>query len=167
MSSTTNRPAVERMHPPDVLWKYVVNPVMRTLLRSPASEVVDKHLALLHYQGRRSGEPYAVPVGYHDIAGRPTVLTNSGWRVNFRGGHPFRATLAGEPVSAIGVLEEDPDVVADVYAGLIDELGWNKAGQRLGIKINVDRAPTHAELVTAVEAEGLSLLYLDGQDTDA
>jgi hypothetical protein len=58
------------------------------------------------------------------------------------------------------VLEEDPAVVAEVYAQLIDEVGLAKAGQRLGIRINVDRAPTHDELVDAVRREHLSLVRL-------
>jgi hypothetical protein len=36
---------------------------------------------------------------------------------------------------------------------------------RLGIKINVDRMPTHEELVDAIERSGLSLITIDlGQD---
>ena len=92
--SESPRPAVERVHPPDVLWKYLVNPLMRTLLRAPTHRLVDRHL-LLRYHGRRSGQPYTVPVGYHWIDGRPCVLSNAGWRVNFRGGHPVAARFRG------------------------------------------------------------------------
>lgn len=157
----TTRPAVERMQPPDVLWKYVVNPVMRALLRSPAHGLVDGQLMLLEYDGRRSATHYAIPVGYRDIDGRVTVLTNAGWRANFRGGHPLTVRLRGRTRSGTGHLEEDPHVVASTYETLIDEYGWQRAGRRMGIRINVDRRPTHDELVTAVETHGLSLLHID------
>lgn len=161
MADATSKPAVERMQPPDVLWKYVVNPVMRRLLKARTHTLVDDQLALLAYRGRKSGKDYEVPIGYHWIDGRPKVLTNSRWRANFRGGHPLRVRFRGEWRTGTGNLVEIPEDVARVYAQLIEEVGWKKAARRLGIRINVDRAPTHDELVDAVRREGLSILDLD------
>jgi hypothetical protein len=149
------------MQPPDVLWKYVVNPVMRTLLRAPTHRLVDEHLMLLAYQGRKSGKRYVVPVGYHWIDGRMSVLTNAGWRVNFRGGHPVVVRFKGRLLSGTATLREDPDDIARIYADLIDDVGWQQAGRRLGIRINVDRPPTDDELVAAVRTYGLSLVEVD------
>ncbi len=157
----TARPAVERMHPPDVLWKYLVNPIMRAVLRSPAHRLVDGHLLLLEFNGRRTGTGYAIPVGHRHIDGRMTVLTNAGWRVNFRDGHPLTVHKDGVVIPGTGHLEEGPEAVASTYEQLIDEYGWRQAGRRMGIRINVDRAPTHDELVEAVQAHGLSLLRID------
>lgn len=157
----TARPAVERMHPPEVLWKHLVNPVMRAVLHSPAHRLVDRHLLLLEFHGRRTGTHYAIPVGHRHIDGRMTVLTNAGWRVNFRGSHSLTVRLGGEVRSGTGHLEEDPEIVASTYEQLIDEYGWRQAGRRMGIRLNVDRAPTHDELVDAVQANGLSLLRID------
>ncbi len=55
-------------------------------------------------------------------------------------------------------LIEDPDRVAEVYSTLIDRFGWAKAGRRLGIKITVDRAPTHDELAESARHYGLSII---------
>lgn len=155
------RPAVERMHPPQALWDHLVNPVMRTILRTPAHRLVDTHLMLLDVRGRRTGTRYLVPVGYHWIDGRLCVLTNAGWRANFRGGHPVRVSLRGRWVAGTATVREDPDDVAAVYAGLIDEMGWQRAGRRLGVRINVDRAPTREELRAAAQRSGLSVLEFD------
>lgn len=161
------RPAVERMHPPEVLWKWVVNPLMRTILRAPTHRLVDAHLMLLAYDGRRTGTRYQVPVGYHHVDGQPCVLTNSGWRVNFRGGHPVAVRLRGQWRTGTATLREDPHDVAGTYERLIDEVGWQHAGRQLGIRINVERTPTHDELVAAVHRHGLSILEFDlDQDHD-
>ena len=42
----------------------VVNPVVRTVLRSPLHRLLGRHLLLLSYTGRRSGRSYVLPVMY-------------------------------------------------------------------------------------------------------
>jgi len=116
---------------------------------------------LLHFLGRRTGRAYVVAVGRRTIDGRLAALTNSGWRVNFRGGAPVEVTLGGELRRGDAELVEDPEEVARIYANLIEEYGREKAGRRLGITINVDRTPTHEELVDAIERSGLSMIAID------
>ena len=58
------------------------------------------------------------------------------------------------------MLDEDPLAVAAVYQQLIGEVGLEQAGRRLGIRINVDRAPTSEELAEAARREQLSVLHL-------
>lgn len=150
-------PAVERTIPPAALTK-VLNPAMRLVLRSPLHRLVDDGVMLLHYTGRRSGRAFTVPVAHHEVDGALLSLTSSGWKANFRGGGDAELTLRGcrRPVHAL--LSEDPDDVARVYAGRIAEVGLEGAGRRLGIRINVDRAPTHDELADAARRAGLSVL---------
>jgi hypothetical protein len=88
------------------------------------------------------------------------MLTNSGWRHNFAGGADIEVTLRGCRQPARAVLVDDPVTVAEVYARLIDELGLKRAGQRLGLRINLDRAPTREELEDAVSRSGLSIVQI-------
>jgi len=135
------RPAVERVTPPLLLVR-LANPVMRRLLASPLHAVASRQLLLLHFTGRRTGRRYTVPTGYHDLDGVPSVLTNSGWRLNFRGGSDIEVTLRGRRRPARATLVEDPAMVATAYQGVIDRLGWQAAQRRLGIRVNVGRTPT-------------------------
>lgn len=162
--SATSRPAVERVTPPKAPYR-VVNRVMRSMLSSPRrARRVGEHLLLLHVIGRKSGRLLEVPVAYRTAEdGRLLVLTNSFWRVNLRGRPDVEITLRGVRRPARAVLVEDPDTVAGVYHDLIEEVGHDKAGRRMGIRVNVGRVPTHAELVEAARREGLSLVYLDAQ----
>ncbi len=101
------------------------------------------------------------PIGVHRTDGRLRVLTNAGWRANFRGGgHPLRLRFEGSWKEGTGILTEEPDEVAAFYASRIDEMRWKKAGRQLGIRINVDRAPTSDELREAAQNSGLAVLDL-------
>ncbi|MFB9361421.1 nitroreductase/quinone reductase family protein [Actinoplanes nipponensis] len=139
---------------------------MRWLLSSPGrARGVGRHLMLLHVTGRRSGRRFVFPVAYRDNGdGRLLVLTNSPWRANLRDRPDVAVTLGGSHRPARAHLVEDPDRVAPVYLRLIEEAGPAKAGRRLGIRINVPRPPTLAELADAVRRDGLAVIYLDVAD---
>jgi hypothetical protein len=161
-----SNPAVERVIPPKAIIR-IANPLFRWLLRGPLRGLVDEHLLLLRFRGRKSGRHYEVVVGRRNIGGRLVVLTSSPWRLNLRGGVvEVEATIEGERRRGRAELEEDPEEVAYVYANLIEEYGYEQAGRRLGIKINVDRMPTHEELVDAIKRSGLSVITiaLEGKD---
>jgi hypothetical protein len=153
-SGAAARAPVERRHPPEALMR-LVNPVMRRLVgRGRAADQV----LVLHYTGRRTGKRYDVPAGYHLIAGVVTVLTSSAWRHNFRGGRDIEVTYRGVRRRAHAVLEDEPIAVASTLSDLIAEFGVQPAQRRLGIKINVDRAPTLEEVTDAVRRSGLSMV---------
>jgi hypothetical protein len=155
-----HRPAVERTIPPEAMVR-IANPLFGRLLRSPLRGLVDGHLMLLHFRGKKSGRRYEVVVGRRNIGGRLAVLTSSPWRLNLRDGAKVEATVEGERRHGRAELLEDPEEVARVYAGLIEEYGHGRAGRRLGIRINVDRAPTQEELADAVRRSGLSVITID------
>ncbi|GAA3248019.1 nitroreductase/quinone reductase family protein [Dactylosporangium siamense] len=160
--SIQQRPAVERVQPPKTPYR-LVNRVMRGLLSSPRrARGVGRHLMLLHVTGRKTGRSLVFPVAYRTLEdGRLLVLTNSGWRVNLRGRSDVAVTLLGERRKAGAELIEDPQTVAQLYRDLIEAVGHEKAGRRMGIRINVPRTPTLDELATAATRDGLSVLYLD------
>ncbi|GAA4605815.1 deazaflavin-dependent oxidoreductase (nitroreductase family) [Actinoplanes octamycinicus] len=160
--NASSRPAVQRVQPPRAPYR-IVNRVMRWLLSSPGrAQRIGRHLLLLHVTGRRTGRRFVLPVAYRENGdGRLLVLTNSGWRANLRGNPEVSVTLLGAHRRAQAQLVEDPDDVAWVYRELIEAVGHAKAGRRMGIRINVDRTPTLAELAEASRRDGLAVIYLD------
>jgi hypothetical protein len=134
-----------------------VNPMMRRLVERGR---FGNQLLVLHYTGRRTGRRFDVPAGYHMIDGVVSVLTNSGWRHNFAGGKDIEVTLHGRRQPARAVLIDRPDSVAAVYERLVGELGVRQAERRLGIRINLDRAPTLDELRDAVQRSKLSIVQI-------
>jgi hypothetical protein len=155
--------AIERERPHRALLK-VVNPVFAALLRSPLHGLLDAtfrpRLLVLDITGRKTGRRYRVVVGCHESDGVVSVFTSMPWRVNTRGGADVAVTYDGRTSRARAVLVEDPDEVADAYGAEIQRIGWKAAQRQLGMKINVRRAPTRAELVEAASREHLSLIRL-------
>lgn len=160
--TTPHQPAVERVHPPKAPY-LVINRIVGWLLRSPRrASKIGGSLLLLHLTGRKTGRELTVPVAYRPSAdGRLVALTNSVWRVNLRDRPDVEVTLLGRRQPAIAQLVEEPDIVADTYQSLIEQEGHQKAGRRMGIRINVDRVPTHEELRQAAVREKLSVVYLE------
>ncbi len=159
--ATTSRPPVERARPPKGPYR-VVNSVLRWLLSSPGrAGRIGQQLLLLHVTGRKSGRRLVFPVAYRRLDdGRLMVLTNAVWRVNLRDRPDVTVTLLGRSRQAQAELVEDPDTVAGVYLSLIEQAGHAKAGRRMGIRINVPRTPTTAELADAARRDGLAVVYL-------
>jgi hypothetical protein len=160
MEKNGPRPAVERVRPPRALLR-LTNPVVRALLASPLHGLLSGNLMVLRYTGRRTGRRVALPITRRQIDGRLAVVSSSRWRHNFSSGRDAELLVDGEWRATRGTLIADVDRVADAYDGQVAELGWKKAARRLGLRINVDRAPTHAELVAAIRTSGLSLVVFD------
>mgnify|MGYP000005730113 CR=1 FL=1 len=151
--------AVTREHPPAALMR-VVNPVVRAVLRSPLHRAADGAVLVLHLTGRRTGRRYDIPLGFWRIEGRLTIFTNSRWRANLRPAGEVEVTWRGRRQPMQAQLEEDPATVATAYQRVIEELGWQRAQRRLGLRIHVRRAPTLAELEEVVRTSGLSIVTL-------
>ena len=103
--------------PPEALMR-IVNPLVRLLLRTPASRCI-RPLALVEFRGRHTGLRRRVVVGWHIVEGTPVVVTPAGWRVNFTGGHEARVRWRGHRGVFMGTLDADPDSVAHVVNTLV------------------------------------------------
>jgi hypothetical protein len=153
-------PAVERVHPPTALVR-LVNPVVRRVLASPVHRLLDRHLVVLRFSTRRSGRDLSIPVTRQDIDGRLTVISDSAWRYNFSGGRDVQVLVGGRWVPARGMLVADADRIAGAYERQFAELGWKRGARRLGVKVNVGRAPTREELAEGIRTSGLAFVHLD------
>ena len=126
------------------------NAFVRPLLRSSAGGNMPE-LALLCFDGRRTGRRYEVPVAYHELDSEPLVLTASAWKVNFRGGADVEYIHEGRRVPMRAELLEDPDEVARVYEALLQRDGLEEAKPtKIGLEVEGDRMPTCAEIAAAV-----------------
>jgi F420H(2)-dependent quinone reductase len=98
-------------HTPFVFINRAVNPLVRTLLRSPAHGLVSSHLALITVTGRRSGRTYTFPVGYHRDGEGVTIGVDwpdrKRWWRNLLDEAPVELWLAGERRTGIAVARGD------------------------------------------------------------
>ncbi|BCJ47994.1 hypothetical protein GCM10010168_23530 [Actinoplanes ianthinogenes] len=132
--------------------------VIRDRLAGPAPGPMGERLVLLHFRGRRTGRDLEVIAGLHRIDDRLYIATGSRWRHNFAGGTPAAMTWRGRRRPVELRLVESDDTTTAGYARLISAYGRTDAERRLGIIINVERAPTGEEVRDAVRRCGLSLV---------
>ena len=138
MSKQMDLPVQDRPPPAAVLM--VMNPIVRTVLRSPLHRALSRDLMLLHVTGRTSGRVYDVPVGRHEHHGQLVASAGGSWRRNLRHGANLEVTVDGRRLRAYGELVEDPHEVAQIFSDLLNELGRKRAN-RLGLQVNVERLP--------------------------
>ncbi len=67
-------------------YKYLLNPVMRGLLRSPLHRLASGNIAILHFKGRRSGRWMNTPLSYMRDGNTVRLLSNrqTRWWLNLR-----------------------------------------------------------------------------------
>jgi hypothetical protein len=140
-------------HRPPAAVRAVLNPVVRTLIGSPAGRLIAP-LVVLRFTGRRTGREYAIVVGWHDVGGAKAVFSPAPWRLNFRGGRPLTVVHRGRRHPATGTLVDDPEVVA---AALQEALGAGSTPTLLGLRIETGHRVTPDD----VRAVGRSLIRLD------
>ena len=61
----------------------MLNPVMKTILKSPLHKVVSGQIMIITFKGAKSGKEHATPVSYSRENNRVTVFTHVNWWKNF------------------------------------------------------------------------------------
>ncbi len=143
--------SVTNASPPKNFLK-VVNPILRTLLKSPLAGVTPKHLVILRFAGRKSGRQYEIVIGWHQIDGQNLVFSPYRWTVNFDGGAPVEVIRGSSRRSGSGTLVRDPELVAPKFGQAIDEAG----DRNLGVKVSDNDAIT-PDVVRALERKMIVL----------
>jgi hypothetical protein len=110
--------------------RWLVNPVVRTLARSPAAGMTGA-VMVLEFTGRRSRRRLAVPVIERRYAGAMYALTDASWAHNFTGGAPVTVTSRGRRWAGHGVLVEERAETAAVVRSAIETSGARGVGLHL------------------------------------
>jgi hypothetical protein len=147
-------PAVSVSHPPEKLLR-AVNPVLKFLLGTPLAGPARKDLMVLSFKGRKSGNPYSIPVSAHNIGDQLYALAGAPWTRNFRGGADTEVLHDGKKTSMRGELIEDAAVVAELQHRVAESYGVKRAQRMMGLGFREPRIPTVDEFKDACEREGL------------
>ena len=139
----------------------VVNPVMKTVLRSPIHRVASGKTALLHFRGRNSGREFVTPLSYvrqdQTVWFLSTHMTN--WWRNFREGNvPVSIEIARETLSGTANLwDVDTDELREQVQRYLSALP--RDAKFYGIKLDENKTPIEASLAEA--APTLVMLQVD------
>jgi hypothetical protein len=121
--------------------RYVVNPVVRTLVASPVGRWSGP-LLVLEMTGRRSGRRRRVPAVGHVCSGRLYAITDGAWAANLAEGAPVTVVRRGRRLAGRGQLLNDPAATAAVVREAVATGG----ARGLGLVLPPDRAATDDEL---------------------
>lgn len=137
---------ISETKPPNFIFKYLVNPIMTRMLRSPKAKAGDMIL-LLTFTGRKSGKKFTTPIGYSRMAGSDNTLvlyTDSPWYKNLLGGAPVTVVLKGKEMRGWAVAMDDLEQLVKETAQHLHSHGL-KSAREIGI-MNLKFIPTEDEL---------------------
>ena len=145
-------PPVRHEPPRGLFW--LVNPIVKTLLRTPVGAgPMGDALALLTFTGRTTGKRYTTPVGYHrfeEEGDRVVYLfTGAPWWKNLRGGAPVTLRIKGREIAGRAFARQDRAEQVRRVRELLGRYGLKNA-RRLGLTIDPGHQPTDDDLRTAL-----------------
>ena len=148
----------------NTFYRYVVNPVMRGLLHSPAHGIISQNIGILHFTGRKSGRALSTPLSYTREGNLVRLLSNQNtrWWHNFRGSDaPVQVELARETYPGTARLFEGDS--AELREGVVKFLtALPRDAAIYGIKLDSDKSPVEASLAAAAPQLILVEITLDG-----
>jgi len=133
-------PAVFVSHPPERLLR-VVNPALKFLLGTPLAGSAGKQLMVLNFKGRKSGNPYSIPVSAHFIGDQLYALAGAGWTKNFRGGADAEVLHDRKTTAMRGEVIADPAAVAELQHRVAETYGVKRAQRMMGLASAIRASP--------------------------
>ena len=149
--------AVTLSHPPTAVL-HAVNPILRSLLRTPVLGGARKQLMVVSFNGRKTGRRYSIPLSAHHIDNNLYALTGAPWKHNFRDGATAEVLHDGKTTTMRGELIQDRAAVADLHHRCAQSYGVKTAQRLLGMKFRDQRMPTLEEFAEAVQRDHLAAI---------
>lgn len=134
-------------------YRYILNPVMRGLLRSPLHGIASHNIGIVHFTGRRSGRKFSTPLSFTREGNTVRLLSNRStrWWLNFRGeGVKVEMEIARQlhPGTAI-LLEGDSDALRAGVRRFIHAL--RRDAKVYGLKLDPNGEVVEASLAAIAE----------------
>ncbi len=134
-------------------YRYFLNPVMRTLLRSPLHRITSDNIGIVHFSGRKSGRKLSTPLSYTREGNTVRLLSNRStrWWLNFRGDDvKVEMEIARQryPGTAV-LLEGDSEALRDGVRRFIHALP--RDAKVYGLQLDANREVVEASLAAIAE----------------
>ena len=134
---------------------------MKAIINSPFHPLLGENLAVITFEGRKSGKHYSIPVNVARMDGTWTVVSmreRTWWR-NLRGGRKAQLRVAGQRVQVSGEVVEDR---AEVLTGLTNYfIQYPGFARYFDIHLGSNGQPVKEELERAADRRVLLRLRPD------
>jgi hypothetical protein len=134
-------------------YRYFLNPVMRSLLRSPLHGITSDNIGIVHFYGRKSGRKLSTPLSYTREGNTVRLLSNRStrWWLNFQGDDvKVEMEIARQryPGTAV-LLEGDSEALRDGVRRFIHALP--RDAKVYGLELDANREVVEASLAPMAE----------------
>jgi deazaflavin-dependent oxidoreductase (nitroreductase family) len=135
----------------DFLYRWLLNPMMKAILKSPLHRLVSGTMMLITFTGRKSGRQYTTPVGYVRNGDAVICLTHANWWKNLRGGAKVSLRIQGHDYDGVAepVSEETTRIANGIRQFLHQVPSW---GRFYDVSIDEDGTPNSKDVARAAES---------------
>lgn len=135
----------------EFFFKWLINPLMKLLLKSPLHGLASKNTMLITFVGRRSGKRYTTPVGYIWDGDTVICFTQSPWWKNLRGGPEVSLRIQGRNRRGISevVSKDVPRIAEGIHKFLVAVPSWASFYQ---VTMEEDGTPNPQDVARAAES---------------
>ena len=134
-------------------YRYLLNPVMRSLLRSPLHGITSRNIGIIHFTGRKSGRKLNTPLSYTREGNIVRLLTNQStqWWLNLRGeGTKVELEIARQHHTGTAtVLEGDSKALREGVRRFIRALP--RDAKVYGLELDANKEVVESSLATIAE----------------
>ena len=123
------------------------NKMMRVLLRTPGLDrLLGKSVALIAFEGRKTGKVYEIPVSYARVDGTVVVLSRASrvWWRNLRESPPVRLRLAGRDHSGRSTLSVGGEAELETVAGFLERRRFD--AKAYGVSLGPGGEPSETDV---------------------
>ena len=135
-------PSPVRSKPPPAAIVRSLNVILPRVAGGSLGKLFPAWMAVLEFDGRRSGQRYTVCTGVYEVDGQLRIFTEHVWRLNFRDGLSCTLTRRGETKHGTATLVDDVEQVGAAMQRVLQTL----KPRQLGLEITKGHTPTPAEL---------------------
>ena len=97
-----------------------LNPIMKTILRSPLHKMISGQILIISFKGRKSGKEYNTPVSYFRETDKVYVFTHANWWKNLVGGVQVQVRIQGQDfLGQAEPIADDVDQIAEMLAQML------------------------------------------------
>lgn len=129
----------------------VINPIVKTLLKSPLHRTLSSNTLLLEFVGRKSGRPLSTPISYHiqDGAAHCFTAKEYGWWRNLTAERPVTLTIRGEVYRSIPRVEfKNREQMQSALRDFL--IAVPRDAPHSGVKLDQNGVPIDADIQQAV-----------------
>ncbi|MBW2242055.1 MAG: hypothetical protein JRH01_08700 [Deltaproteobacteria bacterium] len=133
------------------LYFKVVNPIVKSLLKSPLHGLMSKNTVLLEFKGRKSAKTYTTPISYHFQAGKLHCFSNKsfGWWRNLIDAEQVSLTWKGKQVlGKPTVVIDQPEVMQKALTDFL--IAVPRDAEHSGVALDSAKQPMQRDVAEAV-----------------